>query len=143
MKKVTHLRPEFVEYVPDKLDEGTLYVSMKYATASHLCCCGCGQEVVTPFSPTDWRLMFDGKTISLDPSIGNWSFDCRSHYFIRQNRVVWAGAWSKEHVVAGRAHDERAKGQHYEEAESKASPPPQKQRPRGRWERFKQFFGLQ
>ena len=28
---------------------------------------------------------------TLDPSIGNWSFACRSHYFMRKGRVVWAG----------------------------------------------------
>ena len=59
---------------PDELEQGTIYVSIRFATASHLCCCGCGNKVVTPIRPTDWKLIFDGKTISLDPSIGNWSF---------------------------------------------------------------------
>ena len=35
--------------------------------------------------------MFDGRTISLNPSIGNWSYPCRSHYWIKGNRVVWDG----------------------------------------------------
>jgi hypothetical protein len=34
----------------------------------------CGKEVVKPLSPTDWKLIFEGKFISLDLSIGNWSF---------------------------------------------------------------------
>jgi hypothetical protein len=46
------------------------------------CCCGCGHEVVTPFSPTDWKLTFDCVSVSLYPSIGNWSPPCRAHYFI-------------------------------------------------------------
>jgi Family of unknown function (DUF6527) len=36
------------------------------------------------------RKIFDGRSISLDPSIGNWGFQCRSHYWIKNNRVVWA-----------------------------------------------------
>jgi hypothetical protein len=62
---------------------------MSYATALHLCCCGCGNEVVTPLSPLAWTLIYDGETVTLHPSIGNKSFRCRSHYFVRENRVVW------------------------------------------------------
>ena len=80
MKQPTVLDTEFVMSIPDSLAERTLYVSMEYATVTHKCCCGCGLEVVTPLSPTDWKLTFDGVSVSLDPSIGNWSFPCRSHY---------------------------------------------------------------
>ena len=89
MSKPSHLAPAFVEFLPDELETGKLYISMQYATASHKCCCGCGCDVVTPISPTDWHLAFDGRSISLTPSIGNWSYPCRSHYWIRHNRVVW------------------------------------------------------
>ena len=64
------LTHEFVEFVPDELKERTLYGSIPYKTVVHLCCCGCGREVVTPLSPTDWQLTFDGETVSLHPSIG-------------------------------------------------------------------------
>jgi hypothetical protein len=104
MKRQT-LTHEFVEYIPDELKEGTLYISMSYATAAHKCCCGCGNEVVTPLSPTDWTLIFDRKFITLDPSIGNWSFACRSHYWIRRGKVQWAGAWTQEKINAGRARN--------------------------------------
>ncbi len=57
--------PEFVRFVPERLDHGVLYLSMEFATASHLCCCGCGSKVVTPFTPTDWRMTFDGWTVTL------------------------------------------------------------------------------
>jgi hypothetical protein len=43
---------------------------------------------VTPFTPTDWRMTFDGESVSLDPSVGNWNQKCRSHYVIRRNRVL-------------------------------------------------------
>jgi Family of unknown function (DUF6527) len=107
------LTHEFVEFIPDHLKEGTIYVSMRFATATHKCCCGCGKEVVTPLSPTDWTLIFDGKKISLDPSIGNWSFDCKSHYWIRGNRVRWAPQWSQEEIDAGRTRDRFAKERHF------------------------------
>ncbi len=90
-----------------------LYVSIEYATTVHKCACGCGKEVVTPLSPTDWMLIFDGKTVSLDPSIGNWGFPCRSHYWVRTNRAVWAEDWSQARVDAKRAHDRRTKDKYY------------------------------
>jgi hypothetical protein len=60
----------------------------------HKCVCGCGNEVVTPISPTDWQLSFNGRGITLKPSIGNWNFKCKTHYFIIENRVEFASSWS-------------------------------------------------
>ena len=113
MTKRSAIEHHFVEFIPDRPEEGALYVSMKYATAVHRCCCGCGSEVVTPFSPTDWQMTFNGESISLAPSIGNWGFRCQSHYWIRNNRVVWAGAMSKEQIKAGRAWDSKVKKAYY------------------------------
>lgn len=115
MKDDLVLTHEFVEYIPNDLKDGTIYVSIDYATASHKCCCGCGREVVTPLSPTDWTLMFNGESISLDPSIGNWSFPCRSHYWIKYNKVKWSHRWSQEKIDAGRAYDSSAKQQYFED----------------------------
>jgi hypothetical protein len=105
MKPEPVIKHEFVEFIPDELEQRTIYISIRFATASHLCLCGCGNKVVTPIRPTDWTLIFDGKTISLHPSIGNWSFPCQSHYWIRNNRVKWAPKWSKKQIERGRAHD--------------------------------------
>lgn len=99
------LSHEFVEFIPEQLQEGVLYVSTTYATAAHLCFCGCGREVVTPLSPTDWRLTFNRKTVSLSPSIGNWSFPCRSHYWIKDNCVQWCGEMQQHAIDAGRVRD--------------------------------------
>ena len=99
------LQHRFVEYIPERLEDGVLYISIEYMTVTHLCCCGCGQEVSTTLSPTDWRLIFDGKTVSLEPSIGSWSLPCQSHYFITRNRVVWAKKWSAAEIEAGRQYD--------------------------------------
>lgn len=87
--KVNIFTPLFVEYIPLELEEGFLYISMKYATVTHLCACGCKQKVITPISPNAWSLWFDGESVTLSPSIGNYEQDCYSHYFIRGNRVVW------------------------------------------------------
>jgi len=103
------LKYEFVRLIPDVLQPGTIYVSTDYSSAAHLCCCGCGYEVVTPLSPTDWNITFDGESVSFHPSVGNWGFPCQSHYWIRHNRVEWAGRWTTEQIKAGRERDSRAK----------------------------------
>jgi hypothetical protein len=87
MKTFTH---RFVDVMPDKLEPNVIYVSLRFSLVSHLCACGCGEEIVTPLSPKDWQLIFNGETISLYPSIGNWRLACRSHYWIEQNRAAWA-----------------------------------------------------
>lgn len=115
MSRATTLRHEFVNAIPAELDNGVLYVSLEYATALHLCCCGCGTEVITPLSPIDWRITYDGETVSIFPSIGNWSFSCRSHYWIDRGRVRWSSHWSKRQIERGREEDRHAKRAHYDE----------------------------
>lgn len=51
---------------------------------------------MTPLTPADWKLTFDGETVSLYPSIGNWNFPCRSHYWLTKNRIEWAPGWEQE-----------------------------------------------
>src|SRR5262245_51830516 len=105
----TRLRHEFVRHVSDQVDDGVLYISIEFATAVHKCFCGCGQEVVTLFAPTQWTLLFDGASVSLRPSIGNWSYNCQSHYWIVRNRVFWSRRFSGEEIerVRERERDER------------------------------------
>lgn len=121
MKHKMTLRHEFVEHIPNNLKDGTIYVSVIFATVAHKCCCGCGKEVVTPLSPTDWKLVFDGESISLDPSIGNWNVACRSHYWIIRNRVKWAKRWSPEEISAGRAYDSLAKERYFSATKTPAA----------------------
>jgi Family of unknown function (DUF6527) len=103
VKRLYALRHEFVEFIPAKLEHGVLYISIPYATTTHLCACGCGNEAVNPLAPHGWRLTFDGRTVSLSPSVGNWSFACESHYWIQNDQVDWAGAMSRDKINAGRA----------------------------------------
>ena len=103
--KLNAIEPEFVEFVPPELMEGKLYLSMEYATTVHLCACGCGNKVVLPLSPAEWQLLFDGESVSLTPSVGNWEFPCRSHYWIKRNKIKWAAPWSEKQIQAGRRRD--------------------------------------
>jgi hypothetical protein len=113
---ITH---EFVETVPDRLDDGIIYISLAYATAVHLCCCGCGHEVVTPLHPTQWSVTFDGETVSLAPSIGNWSFACRSHYWVRQGQIWPARNFGAAEVARLRADDELLLERHFNSSAEK------------------------
>lgn len=105
-------RHEFAEFIPETLETGVVYVSVPYATAVHRCFCGCGQKVVTPITPTDWRLIFDGNAVSLDPSVGSWSLACRSHYWLNGGKVEWAAEWAPGMIDRERERDRREK-QHY------------------------------
>jgi hypothetical protein len=123
MNRHRRLEHRFVRHIPDHLEPGVIYVSMDYATAAHSCCCGCGEEVVTPFTPTDWRMTFDGETISLRPSIGNWNLPCRSHYVIDRGRIVGAGPWSDVQVATERTRDKAAKASFYGSQPLEIPPP--------------------
>jgi hypothetical protein len=99
---------EFIDFIPADLDNGVLYVSLPYTTVMHLCACGCGTKVASALDPTDYAITFDGETVSLSPSIGNWNFHCRSHYVIRRGQVLWMPAMSDAGITAGRHRDQRA-----------------------------------
>lgn len=103
--KQTEIVPEFVDDIPEQLEEGRLYVSQKHTLGIHLCCCGCGGEVVTPFSPAEWRLTIQEERVTLTPSIGNWGFRCQSHYWIRSNQIYWALPLNERQIAAVRNKD--------------------------------------
>jgi hypothetical protein len=106
MRRFT-ISPLFVELMPTQLQEGVLYISEKYGTAIHRCCCGCGSKVVTPLSPVKWRLSKNGHLVTLHPSIGNWNFACRSHYWIRRNRIEWAESMTEHQIKRIQGRDQR------------------------------------
>lgn len=124
MSRIETLEPAFVEEIPSDLTAGTLYISIEYTTAVHLCCCGCGAEVVTPLHPTRWTLAYDGETVSLDPSVGSWGLPCQSHYFIKRNRVRWAPGWSKAEIEAGRDRQRGLIEAHYSSSPAAGDPQP-------------------
>lgn len=83
------LECRFEHFIPEVLEEGLLYISMEYSAVLHKCFCGCGSTVSTPLSPSGWKLTYDGKTVTLDPSIGCYQLPCKSHYNIKNNRIIW------------------------------------------------------
>lgn len=113
MIRRTSLAYEFVEYVPANLADGVLYISIPYRTVVHRCACGCGNKVATPISRADWQLFYDGDTVSLTPSIGNWGFPCRSHYWIDASEIQWARDWTDMQIAVGRARDDHGRAQYF------------------------------
>jgi hypothetical protein len=97
--KNLELIPRDQDEFPKVLDEGVLYISEECELAAHKCCCGCGEDVITPLRPARWRLDRNGGRVSLYPSIGNWKFACRSHYWIRDNRVMPSYALDDEEIA--------------------------------------------
>jgi len=90
MSRQVKLIPRYVDTIPFELEEGVIYISKKYSTSMHSCCCGCKEPTVTPLDPTKgWVLTEDGDTVTLRPSIGNFKMSCRSHYYITKNCVDW------------------------------------------------------
>ncbi len=121
------VRYKFVEFIPEELEEGVLFVSTKYQIAIHLCPCGCGNKVVTPLSPTDWKLEYKNGSVSLSPSIGNWSFKCKSHYWIKNNIIIWAEPFSDYKIARIREHERKEKKHYYRKK---------------KWEKIKKMFHL-
>ena len=109
------MKHKFVEFIPKQKEDGILYISLEYSTVVHKCACGCGLDVITPISPHDWKIIYNGETITLHPSIGNWSYKCRSHYWIKNNNVVWANDFSDEQIKAIREADRHLKNKYFSE----------------------------
>lgn len=90
-----------VRHVPDlnypgdsSLDDGVLYVVDDSPYVQYNCPCGCGSIVTLPTLKHQegyhgWGFLEDRGMITLSPSIHSTGLPCRSHYFIRANRVVW------------------------------------------------------
>ncbi|WP_369125146.1 DUF6527 family protein [Cryobacterium sp. 10S3] len=108
MTGVEHLKSAFVESFPPRLDPGVLYICLRFNTCGHLCCCGCGEEVITPLSPARWSFTYDGENVSMSPSIGSWALPCRSHYLITQGDIIWSRRFSPHQIEAARSGDRHA-----------------------------------
>ncbi len=135
MMKLEH---RFVEFIPKELENNVLYISIRFRTVIHKCACGCGIKTVTPLSPTDWKLIFNGKSVSLDPSIGNWGFPCQSHYWISKNKIEWASKWSKKMIEKGKEESKNIKKEYYNSDYLKKSKDDSK--PKRLWWKFTWLF---
>lgn len=92
MERLTSIRPVFCDLIPEEVEHGVLYISEKYEIAIHLCACGCGMKAVTPIRSSEWTLTKNENSVSLSPSIGNFTWErpnYHAHYFITNNQVRW------------------------------------------------------
>ena len=105
----------FVDRVPPDRKERMLYVSVEFGTAIHSCMCGCGTKIVTPLSPAQWQMLYDGDTVTLWPSIGNSRLPCKSHYWIKKDRVVWAPPLTTAQIARGVASDRQLRDVYYDQ----------------------------
>jgi hypothetical protein len=82
------VRVEFVELMPDTMEQGVLYYSEEYNGVNHLCLCGCGGRSYLPINSEalpnhGWDIDFTTKgKVTLKPSILNSGMACKSHYII-------------------------------------------------------------
>lgn len=102
-----------VTFLPKELESGVLYVSREYSVVGHLCACGCGNKVIIPLSPAAWSFTERDGLPTLRPSIGNWQLPCRSHYFVSEGRVEWAGQWTEQQIAAGKEAEKARREAYY------------------------------
>ena len=79
--------PVFVETIPNNLEYGKVYISETYNTSTHLCLCGCPNKVIMPLGGGNWWELVKepNGTVSFIGSVGNYRFECKSHYIITKN----------------------------------------------------------
>ena len=88
--KIKKFKVVFVDRIPKELKNGILYICIDCKVIVHKCACGCGEKTVTPINKKNgWKIIYDGESITLRPSIGNFNIPCKSHYYITDNRVEW------------------------------------------------------
>lgn len=113
MSRIDRVSFEFVDILPEELADGVVYISLEHSTVVHKCCSGCGEPVVIGLSPAQWKLIFDGETVSFSPSIGNGSLPCNSHYWIRENKVIWAKPLTAAQTCYSQRADQQDTVAHY------------------------------
>ena len=121
-RKLDELTPEFVDEIPVAPEQGKLYVSCRYRAVVHLCACGCQAKISTPLHPTGWRLSYDGESVSLSPSVGNWSERCQSHYVIKNNMVLWGDRLPRDRIRRIRNQRQRELEEYYGAARTPPAP---------------------
>ena len=102
MQKLTEFRevrhiPEFLYAMFDsepKLEDGVLYVVDNSPYVEYNCPCGCGSVVALPTQKhqtgySGWGFSEKDGKVTLSPSIYSTGFSCKSHYFVRNNRIEW------------------------------------------------------
>ena len=111
--KISSISPEYLPQLPERLQEGVLYICEEFGLTAHKCCCGCGEDVYLKLGPAKWELTKESDgSVSIDPSVGNWKYVCRSHYWITNNRVIEAGRMSIRAIERVQEQDRRDRDRH-------------------------------
>ena len=81
---------KYVDLVPElsEMESNVIYISLRHKTSSHLCLCGCKNEVVLPMGEKGWSYIFkltDPYTMTFKPSILNQNCPNKYHYVITDN----------------------------------------------------------
>lgn len=102
-KEVRHIPELLTSWFPgeEALEDGVLYIvdheDQREQFVEFNCPCGCGETVWIPYykmgeqreTYPSWRYLEEKGKVTLSPSILSSGFACRSHYFIRNNRIQW------------------------------------------------------
>ena len=87
-RRLNEIKEKEVQFLPERLETGVLYVSTQIKLAIHLCACGyCGYQIVTPINEKFGWNYKPGPT--LDGFIGNNKSGCCSRYFITEGNINW------------------------------------------------------
>ena len=98
--RIDEIKPVLVMELPKSVNDmkhGILYLKHNEDDtyeSFHLCPCGCGEPVYLQYGGKGWNitLSINGrelKSVTISPSVGCFDFPCKSHYFIRNNKIVW------------------------------------------------------
>lgn len=99
--RIDEIKPVLVMELPKSVNDmkpGILYLKHNNDgtyESFHLCPCGCGEPVYLQYGGKGWDLKFSSvgaeglSSVTINPSIGCFDIPCKSHYFIRNNKIVW------------------------------------------------------
>lgn len=92
-KEVRHVAD--LNYPEDTdMEDGVLYVVDDSPYVQFNCPCGCGSDVTLPTTKHErgyngWGFVEQAGKVTLSPSIYSSGLPCKSHYFVRNNRIEW------------------------------------------------------
>lgn len=77
------------------LTPGELMLGQDKDIIQFLCPCGCGKEIYLTSKEwcdvrgKNWSILEKDGKVTLWPSVNATGFECKSHFWIKDNKVVW------------------------------------------------------